>query len=244
MSAGELITVDQGRVVIALRNLQLNLQRREELLSAMGAAMLVSIRRTFREQGSPADSWVPLAASTIKRDPKKYGAGHKLLIDKGILLNSITFQAFSGGVVIGTNLIYARVQNDGSRDRTGGPSGPQAKLADRAVKVGAHFRTIHLAPRYERVEVIRADGSKVMIPRRVYKETVSITNKRGHRQTVTRLIDDPGRTHTGAVGSHTRHQNIPARAFMVFRPEDPGRLRSLAVTFANKAKADAGLAGA
>lgn len=244
MSTGEIVSVDQGKVVIALRNLQLNLQRREELYAEMGAAMLVSIRRTFREQGSPSGSWVPLAAATVKRDPKKYGAGHKLLIDSGYMLNSITYQAFSGGVMIGTHVKYAAVQNFGSRDRTGGPSSPQARLADRAVKVKGSFRTIKLAPRYERVEHTRADGSKVMVPRAVFKETVKVKGKDGHFRTVTRNIRGPKYTKTFRVAPHAAYQNIPARPFMVFRPEDPGRLRSLAVTFANRSKGDAGLAGA
>ena len=244
LSAGEIITVEKDRVVLALRKLGLSLQRREELYRAMGASMLVSIRRTFREQGSPANSWVPLSPNTVKRDPKKYGSGHKLLIDKAILLNSITFAVFSLGVTIGTNVVYAGVQNFGSKDRTGGPYSPQARLAGREAAVPSfrykREREIH----YSMQEITRADGVKVHVPRSMRMGRHEIVNSAGKKQIVLRLFEGPKQQIDVKVGAHTRFQNIPARPFMIFRPEDPARLRSLAVQFANKSKADAGLAGA
>lgn len=238
---GEIIQVEGKGVTIALGRMQLNLQRREEMYSAMGAVMLVSIRRTFREQGSPAGSWVPLAASTIASNPKKYGAGHKLLVDRGTLLNSITFAVTTTGVSIGTNLKYAAVHQFGSRDRTGGPFGPQAKIEGRGVLVYGHTRTIKLAPRYEMREVTTAAGKKARVPFKVFQESKRMTDRRGHTRTVVRNIPDLGITQTHRVTAHRRHQNIPARPYLVFRPEDPQRLRAVAVQFNNKAIADAGL---
>ncbi len=195
-----IVQVDSGRVVLALGRFQLGIRQNEELMRTIGASMLVSVRRTFREQGSPAGSWAPLAASTIRSNPKKYGPGHKLLIDKGTLLNSITFAPFSGGVTIGTNLVYARVQQEGSADRRGAAIGPQAKIAGRSVTVGAHTR-----------------GSDFK----------------------TRI----GRIRGGRVKEHQRHQNIPPRPYLVFRPEDPARIRGLVVAYVNRERKAAGLGG-
>lgn len=219
----DVITVNKDGVTIGLRRLQLNLQHRDEMYRAMGAAMLVSIRRTFREQGSPSGSWVPLSPNTIARNPKKYGSGHKLLIDRGILLNSITFAVTSSGVSIGTNVVYAAVQNFGSRDRTGGPFSPQAKLADRAVDVTAHRGT--------------------RIGKKLGTGKVKIVGKDGNERTANKLIAGPRNRSSFEVSAHTRHQNIPARPFMVFRPEDPARLGQIAKQFNDKAIATAGFEG-
>jgi hypothetical protein len=47
----------------------------------------------------------------------------------------------------------------------------------------------------------------------------------------------------GTVGAHTRHQNIPARPYCVFRPEDPQRIQSMVNGFIRRARAQAGLEG-
>ena len=46
------------------------------------------------------------------------------------------------------------------------------------------------------------------------------------------------------VSKHTRHQNIPARPYLVFRPEDPRRIQSLVNAYVQRARAAAGLEGA
>ncbi len=226
MAIGQVVQVNNQGVVIAVRKLQLNLQRREEMYTAMGSAMLVSIRRTFREQGSPTGSWVPLSPRTIARNPKKYGSGHKLLIDRGVLLNSITFQVTSHGVAIGTNLAYAAVHQYGSKDR-GGYTGAYSVPMNEPAKVKGHYRTVRLAPRYEMREVKSYSGKTVKVPMKVFKETVTIKNAKGRNQKVTRNIADLGVTKTGRVRPHGRFQNIPARPYLVFRPEDPARLYHL-----------------
>ena len=83
----------------------------EPLLNVAANVMRSSIERTFREQGSPAGSWPKLAASTLKRG--KGGAGRKILIQSGRLKNSITYQVTGSTLVIGTNLVYAGIQQTG-----------------------------------------------------------------------------------------------------------------------------------
>jgi phage virion morphogenesis protein len=105
------------------------------LLKIAGAVMLGSIDRTFREQGSPAGSWKPLkawtrqgalsriqagrgkrAGSLVAASSKKNSAlapGRLILILSGRLKNSVTTQVSGNSVFIGTNLIYARIQQQG-----------------------------------------------------------------------------------------------------------------------------------
>lgn len=81
------------------------------LLRVAGEVMRGSIKRTFREQGSPAGSWPPLAASTLKRG--RGGAGRKMLIQSGRLKNSVTYTVSGNTLTIGTNLTYAAIQQLG-----------------------------------------------------------------------------------------------------------------------------------
>lgn len=219
------VNVDDSKALVALGRFRLSLQQNEELMSEIGAAMLLSVRKTFRHQGVPDHSWVPLAASTIKRDPKKYGPGHKLLIDSGALLNSITYRvASTGSVTIGTSLIYAAVHQFGSRDRRAA-IGPKTKAeAEATVKVKDHNyydRSAELGTgrmtKADRNGRIRSTRMKILGPRNA------------------KLVH---------VRAHSRHQNIPARPYLVFRPEDPARIRRVVVRYINQQEAAAGLGGA
>jgi phage virion morphogenesis protein len=214
MSA-EVIQVDDANVKVALAKFRLSLAQKDELMFQIGAAMLVSVRRTFREQGSPARSWAPLAPSTVKSNPKKYGSGHQLLIDSGHLLNSIGFKTEPGAVVIGTNLKYAAVHQFGSRDRGSVGVGPRTQaMQDATVNVKEHS--------YARLSASLGKG----------KIGNRSLNVRGPRNQV--KIN---------VAGHTRHQNIPARPYLVFRPEDPQRIQSLVNGYIRRARSAAGLGG-
>lgn len=196
------VDVQSGQVLVALDAFKGGLSDKRALMETIGAGQLVSIRRTFDEQGVPENSWAPLAESSKRR--KKYTAGHKLLIGKGRLLNSIRATVEGNdSVVIGTGVVYARVHQFGSRDR-GMAIGPQARLADRAASVKGYQYTRSVATR----DVFQKQ---------------QITNKLGRLQTVTR------KTVSGMavvnVGAHQRFQDIPARAYLVLRPEDPSRIQ-------------------
>jgi phage virion morphogenesis protein len=218
------VVVDSANVAVALGKFQMSLEQRGELMNQIGLSMLVSIRRTFREQGSPAHSWMPLAPSTIESDPKKYGPGHQLLIDKGTLLNSIASHPGRAQVVIGTNLKYAAVHQFGSRDRGSVGVGPRTKARSEAtVKVKEHT--------YDRMQ------------RPLGTARATITNSRGRKQAINKLLAGPRNATRVTARAHTRHQNIPARPYLVFRPEDPSRIQSLANAYCRKAAANAGLGG-
>jgi phage virion morphogenesis protein len=190
------VDAQTGQVLVALDAFKGGLSDKRALLKTIGAGQLVSIRRTFADQGVPEHSWAPLAESTKKK--KQYTAGHKLLIGTSRLLNSIKPAVEGDSVVIGTNVVYAAVHQFGSKDR-GGAIGPQARIAGREANVKEHWRRVSLG-----------NGK------------VTITNALGRQQTVTRKMVGPREAVT--ISAHTRFQNIPARPYLVFRPEDPARI--------------------
>ena len=188
------VAVDDRELRASLSGFVGSLSDKQRMLRMVGALMAKSIAMTFREQGSPAGSWPALAESTRRR--RGYTAGHKLLVLSGILRGSVTnpggYQVSGSTLTIGTNLVYARVQQEGSRDRMGAAYGPQAKLAGRAVKVGSHLRS----------RKFKGAGPK----------------EKGERMGI-------------HIAAHTRHQNIPPRPYLVFRPEDPQRIGSGIATY-------------
>ena len=153
----------------------------------IGLGQLKSVRQTFRDGGSPSGSWAPL--SDVSRRWRKYSSGHKLLIDSGLLLNSITFAAQGNSVVIGTGLSYASVHQYGF-------DGTQS------VRPYSYVRRVRSRDSFMRDQ---------------------ITNRRGHKQTVRRKTSSG--IGTVSVRAFSRHIHIPARPFLVFRPEDPARIQ-------------------
>jgi phage virion morphogenesis protein len=192
--------------------------KRVQLMRTVGAAQLVSIYKTFDEEGSPAGSWPRLADSTVKRMKGKAG-NHKLLIKSGRLRNSIRVEATADSVRIGTHLIYAGVHQFGSHDRGAG-EGPQARIAGRGVKVDAH-------------------ASHWMQKRGLRR--VSVIGKDGKRRSVLKREEGPLQRKQTSVRRHTRYQNIPARPYLVFRPEDPARIEETIRLFYVTQARDAGL---
>jgi phage gpG-like protein len=219
------VLYNDSEVLIGLGGFKADVSDKNNLLRIIGALMRGSIARTFRDEGSPAHSWARLAASTLKK--KGYSAGHKLLIlsgrlfgstsysvsntplagDAGTLIGngSIKYEIGGGVLTIGTNLKYAAVHQWGSADRRGAAIGPQAKLADRAVTVGEHGST--------RLQAFKRYGKR------------EITDSKGRKRNVRVREAGPANATRFHVGEHQRHQNIPPRPYLVFRPEDPERFR-------------------
>ena len=194
------VTINRDQILIALGSLGGAVADVGAMLRIMGELMRTSIAQTFRDEGSPAGSWPALAESTRKK--KGYSAGHKLLVLTGRLRNSISYAVESNQLTIGTNVVYAGVQQYGSADR-GGSIGPQAKIAGRESKVSAY------------------DYLRVIPFRRYGKDQRAGTD--GKKRNVRVRAQGPDRAASVHVGDHSRHQNIPARPYLVFRPEDPDR---------------------
>ncbi len=193
--AGTAITIRQHELMISLGQLGAAVSDVPDMLRIIGAYMMGSVARTFRDEGSPSGSWPALAASTKKK--KGYTAGHKLLIMSGRLFGSIQSQVQGDRLTIGTNLVYAAVHQYGSRDRLGGSIGAQAKIPGRGVNVRQHFHSGRF----------RQFGTR------------TITDEFGDDENVRTRYQGPAQGMP--ISAHTRHQNIPARPYLVFRPEDP-----------------------
>lgn len=187
------VTVDSGRAIVNIRSLSLTASRRQKLLGILGAGQLLSIQRTFADEGSPAGSWPKLSDASLRW--RKYTPGHKLLQDSGRLKNSIRFEVVGNTVRIGTNVAYAGVHQRGFR-------GTQ------------NVRTYSYTRKNAGAD---AFGKQ------------AIVNRAGRNQTVRRKMSS-GVTFV-TVKAHTRNITIPARPFLVFRPEDPARMADEVRTF-------------
>jgi len=172
----------------------------------IGLTQLESVRRTFREGGSPAGSWMPLSPVSLQwRKYKNGGQGHRLLIDKGLLLNSITFAPQGDSVVIGTGLRYAEVHQYGFN----GTQAVRPYTYTRRQRSRDQFRTEQITDKAGR-------------------------NRRVKRKTASGVA-------TVSVSGFSRHVRIPARPFLVFRPEDPARIQRVVEDYVARAAKQAGL---
>jgi phage virion morphogenesis protein len=120
MSGRVAFTINDQKLRLALKNFVARIGP-EPLLRAAGAVMMGSIMQTFRDEGSPAGSWAPLAEGTLRT---RYGrmrpskrarlvAGKKLLIESGRLRRSITYEVDGNTLRIGTDVIYGRIHQLG-----------------------------------------------------------------------------------------------------------------------------------
>ena len=196
------ITVNQDQLLLTLGKLGAAASDMPSILNTVSAYMKGSVQSTFRDEGSPAGSWPALAASTLRR--KGYSAGHKLLILSGRLFSSIENVVEGNVLTIGTSVVYAGVHQWGSADRRGGSVGAQARIPGREAQVGAY-------------DFMRR------IPFREFGKRV-VRNEFGEDETVKTRLSGPANAKKTSVSAHGRHGNIPARPFLVFRPEDPGNI--------------------
>jgi phage gpG-like protein len=217
------------------------MRQRQGLMRTIGQHQLVSIYRTFDEQGSPANSWAPLAASTVRNKKSKASAGRKTLILSGRLRNSIHAEPTDSGVVIGSNLVYARVQQEGSADRGAG-EGPQARIPGRSVSVAGHRSSFQRPAHYYGMREVIKGGKTHRVPFAMRTGVHEITDKHGRTRKVRAAYQGPSvaRQQT-TVRAHKRFQNIPARPYLVLRPEDPARIEADVKGFILFTAASAGL---
>lgn len=111
--AGFSISVDDRQVLDALRELQARTANLRQPMTEIGAVIKDQTRLRFREQADPwGGTWQPLSAATRARRRK---GSDKALLDTGRLRNSITYQAGIDSVTIGTNTVYAALQQFGAK---------------------------------------------------------------------------------------------------------------------------------
>lgn len=125
-------------------------------LKIIGHNLAESTRLRFRDgRGPTGTSWAPLSPVTLALRRKGKGAGSaKPLLDTGRLANSITHRVGHNYVEVGTNVIYARMQQMGAakgafgRTRRGAPI-PWGRVP------GRPFLGLSLADRADALDVIR-----------------------------------------------------------------------------------------
>lgn len=107
------IEVDDRTVKAWLAKLERVVTDMTPAMRAIGHFLAESARLRFRDSTAPdGRRWAPLSPVTIAR--RRKGSSTPLL-DTGRLRNSITFRADRRSADIGTNVIYAAVQQLGAR---------------------------------------------------------------------------------------------------------------------------------
>ena len=107
------VTVNATPVLQRLGSLSQKLDGLRPLLEDVKGRLLLSVQQNFTAGGRPK-AWTPLAASTIA---SRRGTSHRILRDTGRLQNSITSRVENRSVIVGTNVIYARIHQEGGTVR-------------------------------------------------------------------------------------------------------------------------------
>lgn len=126
------VTVNDKEVRIRLGELERAIEPRS-VLNIANQVMQGSIDETFEQEGFPAGRWRRVHGSTIRRSFERanrgrsqfgkrgrqsaaftrFASGKKILTDTGRLRQSIVGRVEGSRLVIGTNLIYARIHQEG-----------------------------------------------------------------------------------------------------------------------------------
>lgn len=120
-----------------------DLKQTEKPLKAAGVLILGSIEKNFQAGGRPA-RWQKLAPNTKRRRGKKSSA--KILVDTGRLKNSHSMKLTTAGVLVGTNVVYAKRHHFGypggsGRGRSKTPARPFLMLQEEDIdNIGKIFK--------------------------------------------------------------------------------------------------------
>ncbi|MEG0936564.1 MAG: phage virion morphogenesis protein [Comamonas sp.] len=90
---------------------QMDARQGNELMKRISGSLLAAVEDNFEDQGRP--KWEPLSALTIEQRKKDGHWPGKILQRSGRLKNSITQHWSPSLAAVGTNLIYARIQQSG-----------------------------------------------------------------------------------------------------------------------------------
>ncbi len=116
---GFTIEVDDSKLKEILKKLDTRVRNLQPAFEEIGELLVTSIVKNFEVGGrysrsgdwrGGSNKWQPLSLVTLE---KKRGKG--ILLESNNLLNSINWQADSGGVEVGTNRIYAAIHQFGGK---------------------------------------------------------------------------------------------------------------------------------
>jgi phage virion morphogenesis protein len=111
------IEVDDGAVKAAFAQMIAAGTNPRPYLTAIGAALVSSTQLRFNDSRAPDGStWHALSPVTIALRRKGKGkGGAKPLLDTGRLRNSISYAVDANSVTVGSNVVYARMQQFGAK---------------------------------------------------------------------------------------------------------------------------------
>lgn len=106
--SGITIQINDREVLESLGRLAGRVNDMQPVMEEIGAALKTSVQMRFeRETGPDGQPWKPSLRAQAE--------GGQTLRDTGRLLQSITYRASAGEAEVGTNVIYAAVQQFGAR---------------------------------------------------------------------------------------------------------------------------------
>ena len=132
------VTMTSDGLEIALAGLGARATDLRPAMDEIGAMLMTSTDMRFERQVDPEGAaWTPNAPSTAKQKAK---VGHELILQmSGRLRGSITRQAESNSVTVGTNLAYARIhQLGGTINREASVRQIYRKFVETKGKAGVH----------------------------------------------------------------------------------------------------------
>lgn len=96
------------------------------VMAEIGASLLLSTRDRFDNQTAPdGTKWTPLTEAYAKRKAKSSTALKGILTLTGAMRDTITYEAFSDSVLVGSNRVYAAIH------QLGGTAGKNADIPSR-----------------------------------------------------------------------------------------------------------------
>jgi len=129
------VEIDDRAVMQQLAQLEQRARSMAPVMPEVGNILVASAQLSFRDSADPwGNPWAPLSPVTLLRRAARRTGGNpyrrdgrlkkaavqiigsaKPLLDTGRLRNSITFRIDGNGVVVGTNLVQAGMQQFGAR---------------------------------------------------------------------------------------------------------------------------------
>ena len=105
---------DDNRVVLSrtIGAMLKKIKDRRPLMREISQIMLKAVQQNFETEGKRVGGWPQLKASTLK-DRKRKGYTSGMLIRRGNLFRSISARDTNDEAVVGTNKVYARIQQEG-----------------------------------------------------------------------------------------------------------------------------------
>lgn len=113
-----IITADLTPISERLTNLSKQMSDLKPVMSAIGGILESSTRLRISNQKKDADGqkWAALSESTLRS--KRRGS---LLVNRGMLMRSITHSASARSVIVGSNMAYARFHQEGTKNMPARP---------------------------------------------------------------------------------------------------------------------------